>query len=186
MLRDFQSVARKEFWYINRISTSYAWQKRYIRAHIQPRTLVYLSLIARKVEYTVKCVSEWNYKCVVIRMVPIDVVKLCVTVHRRNNNYVKNDYCTAWRSLRSNKSRYSSDHTLQRYFPGLSYRLLIFYRLWKLTCRLNANSLQAIKSQTPKRQRRGKIVNSLTYHHWISKCRAWIDTKKKIDWIVDL
>jgi len=39
MLSNFQSIAQKEFWYINRISTSYAWQKWYVRANIRPRTL---------------------------------------------------------------------------------------------------------------------------------------------------
>lgn len=72
-------------------------------------------------------------------------------------------------------------YAAERYLPGQSHQLLIFYSLWKLICRLNANSLQAIKSQTPKRQRRGKIVNNLTYHHGISKCRTRVGTYRVED-----
>lgn len=79
-------------------------------------------------------------------------------------------------------------YAVKRYLPGLSHWILIFYSLWKLIYRLNANSLPAIT----RKHRRCSVaqkdrINAPIYRHRIAKCRTYVDiVKRRIDRFIGL
>jgi len=64
-------------------------------------------------------------------------------------------------------SLFERSYAATRYLAGLSHRLLIFYGLWKLIWRLNANLLPAI-TRIHRRGSVGRIVNNSIHRHRIS------------------
>jgi len=105
---------------------------------LEPR---YTSRIARKVEYSVKCVSEWNHKRASMAQ---PVLTADAVNSMRHGSPQKQQLHEKWlaRGVKvASRGSLSARDRARIICPAYPWRLLIFHGLWKLIGRLNANSL---------------------------------------------
>jgi len=105
---------------------------------LEPR---YTSRIARKVEYSVKCVSEWNHKRASMAQ---PVLTADAVNSMRHGSPQKQQLHEKWlaRGVKvASRGSLSARDRARIICPAYPWRLLIFHGLWKLIRRLNANSL---------------------------------------------